>query len=226
MDAATLHGDPAAPTHGDTTAAAAGAACLRALRNALDALGVPGAASAAREARSFRANMGVPATAGARGAFALQALRAASTPGPGGGGPPSPPRRGAAAAAHSPLRRSPRLATQQTALALLDDSPRSQTIRQLMAEKAAEEEARGVGGPRARLGEGRRLRFDAPDAEGATAPPPDDGGSGASAAAPHERNVRSSLATEFGELRPRGAETMPTADVVRALEAELGGSGR
>eukprot|EP00965_Chrysotila_dentata_P019957 660878-Pleurochrysis_carterae.AAC.1 len=157
--------------------------------------------------------MGVPATAGARGAFALQALRAGPTPGPGGGCPLSPPRRGADSTTRSPLRRSPRLATQQTALALVDDSPRSRTIRQLMAEKAAEAEARGGAGPRVRLGEGRQLRFDDPDAGGAPPPPPADRGGGADAGTPHEWNVRSSLATEFGELRPRGAEAMPTADV-------------
>eukprot|EP00965_Chrysotila_dentata_P119356 3945750-Pleurochrysis_carterae.AAC.1 len=143
MDAAMARGDSGTPTHEDAATAAAGAACLRALHDALDALGMAGATSVAQEARAFRAAMGVPATAGARGAFALQALRAVPPPGPGGGDAFSPPRRGTDAAARSPLRRSPRLASQQTALTLVGDSPRSQTIRQLMAEKAAEAAARG-----------------------------------------------------------------------------------
>eukprot|EP00965_Chrysotila_dentata_P112230 3710026-Pleurochrysis_carterae.AAC.1 len=155
--------------------------------------------------------MGVPATAGARGAFALQVLRAAPSPGLGRGNALSPPRRGADAAARSPLRRSPRLATQQTAMVLVDDSPRSQTIRQLMAEKAAEAAASGGAGPRARLGEGRRLHFD-DQAAGASAAQQGAGGNGIDAGAPHERSVRSSLAVEFGELRPLGAEAMTTAE--------------
>eukprot|EP00965_Chrysotila_dentata_P048914 1622933-Pleurochrysis_carterae.AAC.1 len=94
-----------------------------------------------------------------------------------------------------------------------------------MAEKAAEAEARGGAGPRARLGEGRRLRFD-DQAVGAPALQQGGGGGGTDASAPHERSVRSSLAIEVGELRPLGAEAMTTAEVVRALEAELGGSVR
>eukprot|EP00965_Chrysotila_dentata_P156179 5159785-Pleurochrysis_carterae.AAC.1 len=75
-------------------------------------------------------------------------------------------------------------------------------IRRLLAEKAAETDARGEAGARARLGEGRRLTFDDPGA--AAAPGPRRGGDGAGPApeAPHERNVRSTLAAEFDELRP------------------------
>eukprot|EP00965_Chrysotila_dentata_P123499 4082121-Pleurochrysis_carterae.AAC.1 len=95
-----------------------------------------------------------------------------------------------------------------------------------MAEKAEEADARGAAGSRAGLGEGRRLTFD--DMGAATGPAPQrEGTSGGTLAEwPHERSVRSSLAAEFGELRPHGHEATPTAEVVRALEAELGGSGR
>eukprot|EP00965_Chrysotila_dentata_P097244 3214196-Pleurochrysis_carterae.AAC.1 len=81
-----------------------------------------------------------------------------------------------------------------------------------MAEKAAEAAARGGVGSQARLGEGRRLRFDDSDTAEAPALSAGDGDDGARTDDPHERNVRSSLAAEFGELRPRGAEAMPTAE--------------
>eukprot|EP00965_Chrysotila_dentata_P081092 2676851-Pleurochrysis_carterae.AAC.1 len=95
-----------------------------------------------------------------------------------------------------------------------------------MAEKAAEAEARGGASARARLGEGRRLSFDdlGPAAERESHSR--GGGVGEDGGESHERRVRSSLAAEFDELRPFGAETMPAAEVVRALEAELGGRGR
>eukprot|EP00965_Chrysotila_dentata_P173006 5709313-Pleurochrysis_carterae.AAC.1 len=54
---------------GDDAQAAAGGACLESLCDALDALGAAGAAAVAREACAFRAEMGVAASAGARGAF-------------------------------------------------------------------------------------------------------------------------------------------------------------
>eukprot|EP00965_Chrysotila_dentata_P104393 3447174-Pleurochrysis_carterae.AAC.1 len=81
-----------------------------------------------------------------------------------------------------------------------------------MAEKAAEAAARGEAASRARLGEGRRLRFDDLDAAEAPALSSGDGDGGTRTDDPHERSVRSSLAAEFGELRPRGAEAMPTAE--------------
>eukprot|EP00965_Chrysotila_dentata_P159032 5253862-Pleurochrysis_carterae.AAC.1 len=93
-----------------------------------------------------------------------------------------------------------------------------------MAEKAAKAEARGQEGPRVRPGEGRRLHFDNPDPAGGHARRA--GGAGENAEPPDARNVRPSLADEFGELRPRGVEAMPAAEVARALEAELGGGGR
>eukprot|EP00965_Chrysotila_dentata_P178823 5905162-Pleurochrysis_carterae.AAC.1 len=99
-------------------------------------------------------------------------------------------------------------------------------IRRLMAEKAAEAEARGESGTRARVGEGRRLTFDDQGAAAEPAPRRGDEGAGPAPERPHDRNVRSTLAVEFDGLRPGGYEAMPAAEVVRALEAELGGSGR
>eukprot|EP00965_Chrysotila_dentata_P201941 6180835-Pleurochrysis_carterae.AAC.2 len=64
--AATRDG-PAPATCEGAAATAAGTACLRALRKALDALGAAGSALVAREAQAFRASVGVPATAAARG---------------------------------------------------------------------------------------------------------------------------------------------------------------
>eukprot|EP00965_Chrysotila_dentata_P161670 5339672-Pleurochrysis_carterae.AAC.1 len=95
-----------------------------------------------------------------------------------------------------------------------------------MAEKAAETEARGGAGTRARLGEGRRLTFNDQGTAAAPEPRRGDDGTGSAPEEPHNRNVQSALAAEFGELRPDGFAAMPAAEVVRALEAELGGSGR
>eukprot|EP00965_Chrysotila_dentata_P180124 5947916-Pleurochrysis_carterae.AAC.1 len=69
-------GEAAAAASEDAGAADAGDACLRALRDTLDALGATCAALAAREVHTFRTTVGEPATAGTRGAFVLQVLRA------------------------------------------------------------------------------------------------------------------------------------------------------
>eukprot|EP00965_Chrysotila_dentata_P124447 4113144-Pleurochrysis_carterae.AAC.1 len=95
-----------------------------------------------------------------------------------------------------------------------------------MAEKAAEAAANGREGPRVRPGEGRRLTFEDTGPAGATARWNGDARADAGGGTRVERNVRSSLADEFGELRPRGAEALSAADVVCALERELGGAGR
>eukprot|EP00965_Chrysotila_dentata_P052393 1737524-Pleurochrysis_carterae.AAC.2 len=65
---------------------AASEACLRAPRGAGDALGVEGAAKVAREARAFRQDLGVPASAGARGTFVARALMRAAARQKGHGG--------------------------------------------------------------------------------------------------------------------------------------------
>eukprot|EP00965_Chrysotila_dentata_P058941 1956642-Pleurochrysis_carterae.AAC.1 len=81
-----------------------------------------------------------------------------------------------------------------------------------MAEKAAEADARGQGGPRVRPGEGRRLSFDDPAPSEGQAPGGGDASARDGAEPPRERSVRSELAEEFGELRPRGAEGLPAAE--------------
>eukprot|EP00965_Chrysotila_dentata_P019180 638849-Pleurochrysis_carterae.AAC.2 len=85
-------------------------------------------------------------------------------------------------------------------------------IRWLMAEKAAEADARGQVGPRVRPGEGRRLSFDDPAPDAGQAPCGGDAGAYEDTVPPRARNVRSELADEFGKLRPRGAETLPAAE--------------
>eukprot|EP00965_Chrysotila_dentata_P119821 3961982-Pleurochrysis_carterae.AAC.1 len=206
--------------------ATAGRACAAALRALLDSLSAEGAMIVAREARAFRAEAGLTAGAAMRGGFAAGVLRARAAA--------ASPRGAAATATGSPAGRTSAPST--TLTTVVDESPRAKLIRQLLAEKAAEAAASGGGGlgsggstgqrggetQSARHPEGRRLHFE--DEAGAQA---EAGGrrqrenEGALMPPPAQRR-RTGLAA-FAALRPAGAETMPAAEFVRALEAAMDG---
>eukprot|EP00965_Chrysotila_dentata_P120333 3978909-Pleurochrysis_carterae.AAC.1 len=115
--------------------------------------------------------------------------------------------------------------SQHTAALAADDTTRSAQIRRLLAEKEAES-ADAATGAGARLAGGRQLNFSGERDEDTARPRrgrDEDAG-----VPPPARRARAAPepAAEFAELRPAGAEDMDSAQLVRELEAAMGGSGR
>eukprot|EP00965_Chrysotila_dentata_P178099 5883079-Pleurochrysis_carterae.AAC.1 len=183
----------------------------------------------ALEARTLRAEAGLTAGAAMRGGFAAEVLRARAVS--------ASPRGAAGAETRSLAGRASAPST--TLTTVVDESPRTKLIRQMLAEKPAEAAATGGGSSgrgsstgqrggetqRTRYPEERQLHFEDEaeaqtetggrrqrETEGALMPPP--------------AQRRRTGGAAFAARRPAGTETMPPADFVRALEAAMDGVGK
>eukprot|EP00965_Chrysotila_dentata_P224220 6194048-Pleurochrysis_carterae.AAC.2 len=207
---------------GDTHAAA-GWACAAALRAVADALGAAELATMARAAHAFRREMGVVAGAGAHGTFAARALRASAGQASARTAAASPPARRT-----SPRRRpTPPRQSQPTALVpMVDESPRARVIRQLLAEKAAEE-ADKAAQERARRAGARTLTFEAQpggeQGDGAQARGMVRGPEAGPEGQPPAQRRRPAPGLE--ELRPLGAEHGSSCPRPRAAGDDAGDGG-
>eukprot|EP00965_Chrysotila_dentata_P192084 6174959-Pleurochrysis_carterae.AAC.1 len=191
----------------------AGKACVAALRAVLDVHGTLGAAEVLRGARALRTELGVPASAAARGTLTARALQARVDASP----PPPPARRLTRSSpsgrdttvppgGSAPTMASPRAALIRRLRAQLQEAEQAATLTpSTLRTLTFEDTADAAGRPTAQ----RRAAETAPEGE----------------PTPARRRLGELGADALEGLRLTGKESSGPARVVQELDARLGGEG-